>query len=163
LRNLPVALDWSDVSNTASENQAIRDRVNKFIGDIWKLRTKEQKDQVRAAVLTNKDAFKALLDAVYLLQDDSYDFSADPDGHRIFREALISLSVRFPLTLHKPKNKNHIELRNIVNQIVGHFKNLVESNGINYLLWENGTPRREKAAQRLFYAVADVYCAANDV
>ena len=39
----------------------------------------------------------------------------------------------------------------------------MESNGINYLLWHNGTPRKEKAAQRLFFAIADVYCKANNV
>jgi len=118
---------------------------------------------MRAAALANKEAFKILLDAVFLLQEDAYDFTADPDGHKIFREALTTFAKNFPLQLITPKNKNGKELREIVDRIVDHFKTLIESNGINYLLWQNGTPRKEKAAQRLFFAIADVYCKANNV
>jgi hypothetical protein len=163
LRDLPVASDWFDISAAASENHQIRERVNKFIGDIWKLRTKEQKDRVRSYALTNADAFKVLLDAAYLLKNDSYDFDSDPEGHRIFREALLSVAERFPLKIPRPQNRNQVELRKIVSQILDHFKHLVESNGINYLLWDKSRPRKEKAAQRLFFAVADVYCEANDI
>jgi hypothetical protein len=163
LRDLPVALDWSDVSKAASENSQIRDRVNKYIGNIWKLTTKKQKDEVRAAALGSERAFKTLLDAVYLLHEDSYDFVADPEGHHIFREALTGFSRQYPLNLTQPKKKNGRELRGLVDQIVDHFKTLVEFNGLNYLLWQNGVPRREKAAQRLFFAVADVYCKANNI
>jgi hypothetical protein len=163
LRDLPVALDWSDVSKAASENAEIRDRVNKYIGNIWKLTTRKQKDEVRKNALASQQAFKALLDAVYLLSDDSYDFDSDPEGHNVFREALTSFSQKFPLHLKTPKTKDGKELRALVDQIVEHFKVLVEDNGVNYLLWQNGTPRKEKAAQRLFFAVADVYCKANDI
>jgi hypothetical protein len=163
LRDLPVALDWSDISTAASENQKIRTRVNDFIGNIWKLTTKKQKDQVRAAALANKEAFKALLDAAYLLREDSYDFAADPEGHRIFRDALTEFSRDYPLQLVTPRKKDGSELRKLVDQIVSHFRTLVEINGLNYLLWQNGIPRKEKAAQRLFFAVADVYCKANDI
>jgi hypothetical protein len=137
--------------------------VNKFIGDIWKLTTKKQKEEIRTAALANKEAFKTLVDAVYLLQDDSYDFTADPEGHKVFREALTNFSRDFPLRLITPKTNDGNELRKLVDQIIDHFKFLVESNGINYLLWYNGSPRKEKAAQRLFFAIADVYCKANNV
>jgi hypothetical protein len=163
LRDLPVASDWSDISTAAAENQAIRNRVNRFIGDIWKLKSKEQKDQVRTSALLNADAFKAILDAAYLLSEDSYDFKSDLEGHRVFREALESVANQFPLKIGKPQTKSHAELKKIVVQIVDHFKDLIEKNGINYLLWDEHQPRKEKAAQRLFFAVADVYCKANDV
>src|SRR5262249_16854412 len=68
-----------------------------------------------------------------------------------------------PLRIPTPQKKNHVELRKIVDQILEHFKQLVEANGINYLLWDQSRPRKEKAAQRLFFAVADVYCKANDI
>jgi hypothetical protein len=44
LRDLPVANDWSDISDAAAKNAAIRNRVNALIGDIWRLKYKEQKD-----------------------------------------------------------------------------------------------------------------------
>ncbi|MGZ4974994.1 MAG: hypothetical protein ACXWDN_19720 [Limisphaerales bacterium] len=163
LRDLPIAADWSDVSAAAAQNQQIRDRVNKLIGNIWKIRGRKQKDQLRAGALKSKEAFKALLDAAYVLTDDSYDYHRDPEGHRIFREALTDIAQKFPLNISKPKSKDHAELRRIVDEIIQHFGHLVESNGINYLLWDNKTPRKEKAAQRLFFAVADVYCKANNV
>jgi hypothetical protein len=163
LRDLPVASDWSDISRAAQQNRAIRDRVNKFIGNIWELKLKEQKDEIRASALASEDAFKTILDAVYQLSDDSYDFSADPEGHRVFRETLQTIADRFPLRIVQPRAKNHAELKKIVVQIVEHFKALVEKNGINYLLWDAGRPRKEKAAQRLFFAVADVYCKANNI
>lgn len=163
LRDLPVAADWSDISDAAAKNAAIRNRVNALIGDIWKLKSKEQKDQVRATALASKEGFRAILDAAYLLTADSYDFKSDRDGHELFRNALTDFAARYPLQIAKPKNKSHAELKNVVDQIVEHFKGLIEKNGVNELLWDGGKPRKEKAAQRLFFAVADVYCKANNI
>jgi hypothetical protein len=163
LRDLPVASDWSDISRAAQENQNIRNRVNKLIGGIWELKLKEQKDQIRASALSSGDAFKTFLDAAHLLSEDSYDFNSDLEGHRVFRDALETIAKRFPLKIGQPDAKNHAELKKIVDQIVDHFKDLIEKNGINYLLWDKNRPRKEKAAQRLFFAVADVYCRANNI
>ena len=163
LRDLPVAKDWSEISSAASENRQIRERVNALIGDIWKHTLKKQKDEIRQAALANKDAFKTVLDAAYLLKNTPYDFDADLDGHRIFRETLEQFAAQYPLKLVNPRLKNANELRKIVDEIVDHFKQLVENNGINYLLWNGKEPRKEKAAQRLFFAVADVYCKANNI
>ncbi|MDP2298732.1 MAG: chromosomal replication initiator DnaA [Pseudolabrys sp.] len=163
LRDLPVAADWSDISSAASENQQIRNRVNSLIGNIWKHTLKRQKDEIRRAALSNKDAFQTVLDAAYLLKDSAYDFEADPDGHRIFRETLAQFAVQHPLKLTAIKSKNAKTLRKVVDEILEHFKQLVEHNGINFLLWDDKKPRKEKAAQRLFFAVADVYCKANNV
>lgn len=163
IRDLPVASDWSDISSAAAENQKIRSRVNALIGNIWKHTLKRQKDEIRRAALLNKDNFKTVLEAAYLLKNTSYDFDADPDGHQIFREAIESFATQFPLKIASPREKNSTALRNITNDIVEHFKTLIEVNGINYLLWNGKTPRREKAAQRLFFAVADVYCKANNI
>lgn len=163
LRDLPIASDWSDITTAASENQKIRDRVNKFLGNVWMISGKKQKDQLRASALKDQKSFKALMEAAYNLSEDSYDFDADPEGHRIFREALAEVGTKFPLKIKKPTAKTHNELRAIVDVIVEHFKELIETNGINYLLWSGNKPRSEKAAQRLFFAVADVYCRANNL
>lgn len=163
LRDLPVAADWSEISSAAEKNQQIRARVNSLIGNIWKHTLKRQKDEIRRAALQNKEAFKTVLDAAYLLKDTSYDFEADPDGHRIFREALEQFAVQFPLKLTNPRTKNSAEIRKLVGEIISHFKQLIENNGVNYLLWNGTEPRKEKAAQRLFFAVADVYCKANNI
>jgi hypothetical protein len=163
LRDLPVATDWSDVSDAAAANSQIRDRVNEFIGNIWKLKTKEQKDQVRASALSSKRAFSTLLEAANLLSEDHYDFDFDREGHRIFRDALTDIVGKFPRKILKPQKKNQEELLKVVDEIIDQFKTLIETNGMEYLLWYNGKPRAEKAAQRLFFAIADIYCKANNI
>jgi hypothetical protein len=40
---------------------------------------------------------------------------------------------------------------------------LIEDNGLNYLLWHNSKPRKERAAQKLFFGIADAYCKSNNV
>ena len=134
-----------------------------MIGNIWKKTLKEQKKQIRFAALKDPNVFKAILDAAKLLRDSAYDFDADPDGHRIFREALEKFAVQYPLTIKNPKTKSGSALKQIVDEIISHFTQLTEKNGINYLLWNGSEPRKEKAAQRLFFAVADVYCKANNI
>jgi hypothetical protein len=98
-----------------------------------------------------------------LLADDAYDFGSDQDGHGLFRDALSNFATRYPLQLAKPKAKTQIELKRVVYEIVAHFKTLIEKNGVNELLWDRDRPRKEKAGQRLFFAVADVYCKANNI
>ena len=39
----------------------------------------------------------------------------------------------------------------------------MEENNNWELLWSNGRPRKERAAQLLFFAVSDAYCQANNV
>ena len=81
----------------------------------------------------------------------------------MFRDVLTNFASRYPLQLIQPKSKTQAELKKVVDQIVDHFKSLIEKNGVNELLWDGDKPRKEKAAQRLFFAVADVYCKANNI
>jgi hypothetical protein len=163
LRDLPVASDWSDVSFAAAENEEIRQRVNRYIGEIWKQSLREQKSAIRSHALASKEAFKAILDAVYLLDNDHYDYSEDLEGHRIFREGISTLAQQFPLKLEKPAKYTQAELRATVQEIINHFRILIEDNGLNYLLWHNSKPRKERAAQKLFFGIADAYCKSNNV
>ncbi len=161
LRDLPIAHDWSDVASAAAKNQALRDRVNKRIGDIWAIRTRKEKAQARLAVLSSKEAFETLMAAVGAADKKPYDADADPLGHYIWRSVLARVAVDFPFAIQPPQAENLAELERVVEQIVGHFGDLVEKNGLWYLLWHDRKPRHEKAAQRLFFGVADAYCKAN--
>lgn len=56
------------------------------------------------------------------------------------------------------------EVIEIVNKILDQFQDLVENKGLWKELWdESGKPRKEKASQRLFFAVAYSYCKANNI
>jgi hypothetical protein len=51
-----------------------------------------------------------------------------------------------------------------VKKICGHFKELIEDNGLWSLLYsDDKKPKHERAAQLLFFGVADAYCRANNV
>lgn len=51
----------------------------------------------------------------------------------------------------------------ITDKIIDLFKFLIEKRRLSEELYHNHSPRPEKAAQRLFYAVADAYCNANNL
>ena len=50
-----------------------------------------------------------------------------------------------------------------MDRIVDQFRFLIEQRRISEELYHNGSPRPEKAAQRLFFAVAYAYCKANNL
>jgi hypothetical protein len=57
-----------------------------------------------------------------------------------------------------------VELKKVVNQILSQFQDQVENKGLWKELWDDkGKPRKEKAAQRLFFTVAYNYCKANNI
>jgi hypothetical protein len=50
-----------------------------------------------------------------------------------------------------------------VDEIIAHFKQLVENNDLSELLWTGSVPRHEKAAQLVFFGIADSYCKSNNL
>ncbi len=163
LRDLPIAHDWHDVADAADKNQELRDRVNERIGDIWAIKTREDKAQARIAALRSKQAFETLMAAVGVADKKAYDAVADPLGHYLWRDVSATIATKFPFPIRQPTAKNLDELERVVEQIVAHFQDLIEKNGLWYLLWHNGKARHEKAAQRLFFGIADAYCKANNL
>jgi hypothetical protein len=55
------------------------------------------------------------------------------------------------------------ELLEVILLICNKFKDLVENNKLSSLLYDNGQPKHEEAAQLLFYGVAESYCEANNL
>lgn len=163
LRQLPAVHDWLDVADAAAKNMELRQRVNEQIGEIWAIRTKKDKEEARRAVLGSREAFEALMGAVGLCEKLPYDPLADPEGHYAWRRWLTEIARQFPLEILAPKANTLPELERITDTIIEAFVDLVENKGQWYHLWQNGDPRHERAAQRLFFAVAEVYCKANNL
>jgi hypothetical protein len=162
LRELPIAADLSEVSDVAFQNQALRDQINAFITDLAKATTREKKAALRQAAMSSAKNFLDLMNDL-IASNASYDVRADLDGHFGFRDALSRVAAEYPLKLNQgPQNAAY--LSSIVAAIMAHFKKLIEDNDIGDLLWtENNQPRNEKAAQLLFFAVAQAYCTANNL
>lgn len=163
LRDLPIANDWDDVCRAAQENDLLRSKVNKLIGEIWRVKTRKDKGAIRERVLASYDAFSALLQSIHETVPSCYDFSSDPEGLFIWRRVRETVAEDFPLLLKVPRTLDLEQANGVVSQIIDQFKHLIENRGLSKELWHNGKRRNEKSVQRLFFAVADSYCKVNNL
>src|ERR1044072_7838417 len=51
----------------------------------------------------------------------------------------------------------------LVHETIAMFKQHVEKGNLWEELWVDGVPKRERAAQLIYYAMADCFCIANDI
>lgn len=163
LRDLPVALDWEDVSTAASESQSIRDRVNRHIGAIWERKTRRDKHKLRELALASRESFQTLLDAVHAVPRHPYDITADPLGRVSWAASGEDAAQAHPLALDPPARMSLGDAHRLVGLIISQFGQLVEHEGLARNLWYNGQRLPEKYSQYLFFAVAHAYCKANNL
>ncbi len=164
LRKLPIAYDWDSVSDAASKNEELRNKVNEHIGHIWAVKSKRSKQALKEQVLGSKEAFETLLKAINIVPHGHYDSVTDPD--MLFKWATFGreFAIRFPLDLLGKKIDDLNDAFPVVKDIIDKFKHLIEHNGLNKELYKSpGNPRHESTAQRLFFAVAYSYCEANNL
>jgi hypothetical protein len=163
LRDLPIANDWEDVCRAAQETAELRSKVNKLIGEIWEAKTRKDKKAIRENVLASYEAFNTLLQTIHQIVPSSYDFDSDPEGLLVWRRIHETVAKDFPLSLKAPKSLDLKQVDEVVSQIITQFQHLIEKRGLSKELWHDGKRRNEKSVQRLFFAVADSYCKANNL
>jgi hypothetical protein len=163
LRELPLAVDWSDVSRVINEIEEIRDRFNRFVGPIAEATVAERKRALKQAAMSSLESFRKLFHEL-LASSDTYDPNEDILNFYAFRRLLTSDLTPFRGKIKPATTPSRDELQRIVTEIIGHFRQQVENNNMWELLWTpDGKPKRERASQLLFFAIADVYCKANDI
>lgn len=166
VRALPIASDWSDISQVVKENEDLRERVNSHVGEIWATMTKKEKQRLKKAALKSKEAFQQVMDMIREVEPKPYDFKNDRNGELFWTELLNQIPKDYPYDLsnYASRKLSSEEVVEIVNKILSQFQDLIENKGLWKELWdENGKPRKEKASQRIFFAVAYSYCEANKV
>jgi hypothetical protein len=165
LRSLPIVTDWEGVEDAASHNQELRDRINRDIGELWAAKTRKDKAKLRDVLLSSKDALIALLDAIHSVDKKPYDTELDEDGLVTWIRFIRMATSDFPLDLKKwaGRKLSLSDVKEVVQAITDRFKILVEDKGLWKEFWAGKKNRPEAAAQRLFYAIADSYCKANDI
>lgn len=163
LRDLPIANDWDDVCRAAQETADLRSKVNKLIGEIWEAKTRKDKKAIRGNVLASYEAFNTLLQTIHQTVPSSYDFDSDPEGLLVWRRIHETVAKEFPLSLKAQKSLDLKQVDEVVTQIIAQFQHLIEKRGLSKELWHDGKRRNEKSVQRLFFAVADSYCKANNL
>ena len=164
LRPLPVARSFDDIQAVCAYNEALRQRLNNIIGAAWKTPTSVKKKILRDTLLKDKEVLRDVVERYKAAPPPSYDFQADPLGEIRWLNASRQAAVQHPLELKLPGRPNLDEVLHIVNTICNKFKDLVENNGLYALLYQEGyKPQHEKAAQKLFFGIADSYCQANNL
>lgn len=163
LRQLPIAKDWSEVADAAAKNEELRGRVNDQIARLWKTKTLKDKDELRRWALSGKGAFETLLEMLHGASPKPYDMAGDPLGEIFWRGLAAKLAEQEPFRLKAPARLDLDGVVSVVEQIIEQFRFLVEDRRFSEELYHAGRPRPEKAAQRLFFAVAYAYCKANDL
>jgi hypothetical protein len=166
LRTLPVAYDWDDIDYVSAHNREVRQRINHLIGDTWKQATSRRvsKEQLRRVLLRNPEALRDLLSQYRKKPAERYDFDRDPDGELIWDEIAREYAKRFPLELDVERRVTADKVKEVVAAICEHFRKLVEDNGMFAAFYDDsGKRRHERFAQLLFFTVADIYCASNNL
>lgn len=162
VRDLPIANDWSDVSDAAMKNAEIRDKVNRLLAGIAKPTVADTKHALRGAALSSADAFNHFLASV---KDSAtnYDPNEDPLGYYRFRALILSDLSAYVEKTEADLTRGPEAIKQVVLEAVNLFKKHVEVGDLWRELWTRGKPKKERAAQLIFQVVADAYCKANDI
>jgi hypothetical protein len=162
LRQLPFASTWDDIIDTTNFNSSLRAKVNRYISQTWKAKTKKEKERQLASLMKNKEGINTLIEVVNESKVKPYDFEIDEESV-MFPQRIAEIVSKNPLEISSKNNTNN-ELKKIVKTIIGQFQFLIENKGINMLLWKGKSePNKEKTTQKIFLLVAYSYCKANDI
>ena len=93
----------------------------------------------------------------------AYDLVADPAGEVFWTRLMETLDRAQISEYAKPKTWTAAVLTDLLGKIIENFRHLVEDRRLSEELYHDGSPRAEKAAQRLFFVVAHAFCKANDL
>lgn len=162
VRDLPIANDWSDIERAAMENARIRDRVNRFLAGLIKPTVVDRKHALRNAALGSPADFDFFLAAV---KENVHHYDRNLDALGYYRLKAI-LANGFP-DLNHPGGYNlkvgPTEIMRVVNDTIMLFKRHVEAGNLWEELWIGEKPKKERASQLIYYAIADSFCKANDL
>ncbi|WP_373092336.1 hypothetical protein [Zhongshania sp.] len=162
VRDLPIANDWSDIEAAALQNQAIRDRVNQYLAGIAQPTVADRKAALRYAALGSSAAFEHFLGSVKE-HSDNYDPNEDALAYYKMREILRRDLNSFKQPKVPDVHKGPDELKALVHATIDQFKHHVEKGNLWEELWNSGKPKKERAAQLIYFAIADCFCRANNV
>ncbi|MXZ08990.1 MAG: hypothetical protein F4Y79_06035, partial [Gemmatimonadetes bacterium] len=165
LHELPIAREWQDIDHVCMINSNVRKKINDAVGEEWKdMSVKQKKRTFKRIVLGEISLLDKLIDDYRKFDLEEYDYKSDPLGEAIWLPLGRKYAKTYPLELSNPKEKDISWLKNIVSKICEQFKQLIELNGLNEVLYtKEGKPRPERIAQKTFQAVADTYCRANNI
>ena len=109
------------------------------------------------------DNFYLYLELLRAAKPKPYDLAGDPVGELVRRRVAETIADEQPFKLSDPQKPDVEGVAIVVKQIIEQFQFLIEKRRLSEDLYHEDHPRPEKAAQRLFFAVAHAYCKANNL
>lgn len=162
VRELPIANDWSDIESAAFENAKIRNQVNSLLAGIAQPTVADRKEAMRRMALSSKEDFEMFM-ATVKEHVAYYDPNVDGLGYyrlkSIFANGFDGLKQTKPYEIDNGPD----DLEAFVLDTISAFKHHVENGNLWEELWVGDKPKKERAAQLIYYAMADCFCFANDV
>ncbi len=151
LNLLPIDVDINDVYKGYSPNDDVRDKVNEYIGSIFKSSNdKKRKSSVQKQLFdyfnNNIDVLNDFMQYAKKRKSYSYDFDVDKCGYYFEQR----FSKAFDLNDIDVSNLNQLE---IIDKTIMGFKDKIDNNNDikRNLLWVNNKPRGEKSWQQAFH------------
>lgn len=162
VRELPIANDWSDIEAAVGRSIHIRRAVNSMLSGIARPTIADRKSALRAIALQSPQNFEEFLEAVKE-HVRTYDPNVDALGYYRMRSILASGFAGLKTGAQYDLSKGPEEIRRLVHDTLLFFKRHVENGNLWEELWIEGRPKKERAAQLIYYAIADAYCQAHNV
>jgi hypothetical protein len=162
VRDLPVANDWSEIEAATAANHRIRARVNTFLGGIARPTVAERKAALRSAATESAELFDLFLQSIKA-SAAHYDANKDALGYYRLKAVLGSDAGSFRTGQSYDFSGGISTIVAMVHETIAMFKHHVENGNLWEELWIDGVPKRERAAQLIYYAMADCFCIANNV
>jgi hypothetical protein len=162
VRDLPVANDWSEIEAATSANHLIRTRVNTYLAGIVRPTVAERKTALRSATMESPEVFDLFLQSVKA-HAAHYDKNKDALGYYQLKAILGSDLTQFKIGQQFDFSGGISTIVAMVHQTIDMFKHHVENGNLWEELWIDGVAKRERAAQLIYYAIADCFCIANNI
>ncbi|WP_018995609.1 hypothetical protein [Hirschia maritima] len=167
VRELPYASDWSEVSEVAFQNQTIKNKLSKLLGNIVKATIVEKKNALKNAVLSDADTFQEFL-AEIKGSASGYDPNLDLFSYYKLKALLAEGMSDIPQGTKYDLQTSLDGCEKVVLDSINHFKHHVENGNLWEELWvsggkQDGKPKKERSAQLIFFAIADLFCKLNNL
>lgn len=163
LRDLPIAYTWDDIEYVSSFNRQLRNKVNQIVRLSYG-KQRFTKSDLRRLFLSHTDLLEDLIKVYKSSPARRYNFDVDPSGQLIWHRKAKEYVEKHPLELSLPLLPKTDDVGGVVLAICEKFKDLVENNALYTLLYDQANkPKKEEAAQKLFFGIADSYCEANNL
>lgn len=162
VRDLPIANDWSDIEQAVFQNNIIREKVNSLLSSIAHATIADRKAALRRAVLESP---KTLKEFIEIVKDnaDFYDENIDALGYYQLKSILSKNLSEFKTSKSYDFSNDPEKLKEFVIETIQYFADHVENKNLWEELWIGNKPKKERASQLIYYAMADCYCKANDI